>query len=64
MIAILNLKELIFHLTKKYQTSDPFELADALGIAVFFENLGTINGYYNNPLRMKQIHINHALEAH
>ena len=64
MIAILNLKELIFRLTKTYHTSDPFELADALRIAVFFENLGTINGYYNNPLRMKQIHINNALSPH
>ena len=48
-------------LTKKYNTSNPFELADALKIAVYFEELGTVNGYYNNPLRMKQIHINASL---
>lgn len=61
MIAILNIKDTILHLIKKYNTSDPFELADALKIAVYFEELGTINGYYNNPLRMKQIHINSSL---
>ena len=61
MIFIFNLKDTIFNLTKKYNTSDPFELADALNISVFFEELGTINGYYNKPLRMKQIHINQNL---
>lgn len=58
---ILNLKDTILRLTKNYKTSDPFELADALNISVYFEELGTINGYYNKPLRMKQIHINQDL---
>lgn len=61
MIAILNIKEIVLHLTKKYNTSDPFELANALKIAIYHEELGSINGYYNNPLRMKQIHINSSL---
>jgi len=61
VINIFNLKDTIFNLTKKYNTSDLFELADALKISVFFEELGTINGYYNKPLRMKQIHINQNL---
>ena len=49
------------YLIKKYHTSNPFELADALKIAVYYEELGSVNGYYNNPLRMKQIHINSSL---
>lgn len=61
MINIFNLNDTVMRLTKKYNTSDPFELADALNISVFFEELGTINGYYNKPLRMKQIHINQNL---
>ena len=64
MIDILNIKDIILHLTKKYNTSDPFELANALKIAVYYEELGFINGYYNNPLRMKQIHINSSLNKH
>lgn len=64
MITILNIKNTILHLTNKYNTSDPFELANSLKIAVFYEDLGTINGYYNNPLRMKQIHINSSLNEH
>ena len=61
MIFIFNLKDTILRLTKKYNTSNPFELADVLKISVFYEELGTINGYYNKPFRMKQIHINQNL---
>ena len=64
MTAILSIKELVARLIKKYHTADPFELAKSLKISVFYENLGTINGYYNNPFRMKQIHINEALNKH
>jgi Zn-dependent peptidase ImmA (M78 family) len=60
----LDVKDTVSSLIKKYGTSDPFELADYLNISVFYENLGTINGYYNKPLRMKQIHINQNLEPH
>ena len=63
MISILNIKNIVLALIQKYNTSNPFELAEALKIAVFFENLGTINGYYNNLLRMKQIHINDSLNG-
>jgi len=61
---IFNMKDTILRLTKKYHTSNPFELANALNISVFYEELGTVNGYYNKPLRMKQIHINHNLSEH
>lgn len=54
----MNIKNIISHLIKKYGTNNPFELANSLNITVFFEELGNINGYYNEPLRMKQIHIN------
>ena len=60
----MNVKDTVSSLIKKYGTSDPFELADYLNISVLYENLGTINGYYNKPLRMKQIHINRNLDPH
>lgn len=62
MIKINKIRKIVINLKNKYQTSDPFELANALKISVFFEELGTINGYYNKPLRMKQIHINDSLD--
>lgn len=58
------IRDIILKLTKKYGTYDPFELADALKISVIYEELGSIKGYYNKPLRMKQIHINHNLNEH
>lgn len=58
----MNISKIVSCLIRKHQTRNPFELADALGINVLFEELGTINGYYNKPLRMKQIHINCNLD--
>ena len=51
-------------LKKKYGTNNPFDIAQHLGIKVIFEPLGSISGYYNKQLRMKQIHINHNLSEH
>ena len=51
----------ISRLVRHYKTRNPFELAEALGIKVIYEELGSINGYYNKQFRMKQIHINHNL---
>lgn len=58
----MNIQDTISHLIKKYGTNNPFELTDAMNITIFYEDLGTINGYYNKPLRMKQIHINYNLD--
>ena len=58
MIILLDIKKKIAYLKKKYDTSNPFELADALEIRIIKEELGCIDGYYNKQLRQKQIHIN------
>lgn len=58
----MNIQDTISQLIRKYNTNDPFELANAMNIAIFYEDLGSINGYYNKPLRMKQIHINNSLD--
>lgn len=63
-MIIINIGDEVSKLIKKYNTSNPFELADALNISVFYEELGSIYGYYNRPLRMKQIHINQSLGKH
>lgn len=60
----MNIKDKITYLTKKYKTNNPFELADILNITIFYEELGSINGYYNKVLRMRQIHINCNLQEH
>lgn len=58
----MDIQKIVYNLIKKYGTDDPFELADSMNISIFYEELGTINGYYNKPLRMKQIHINANLD--
>ena len=58
VILLLDIKKRIAYLKKKYCTSNPFKLADILGILVIKEDLGNIEGYYNKQLRQKQIHIN------
>ena len=63
-MIILDIRKKVAYLKKKYDTINPFDLAACLGIKVIFEDLGTINGYYNKQLRMKQIHINQNLPEH
>lgn len=57
----MEIKEIIGQLVKKYGTSNPFKLADLLGIVVVFEPLGSIYGYYSRSHRTKVIHINENL---
>lgn len=59
----MDIKQKVLLLVRKYGTNNPFDLAQALGITILFEELGSINGYYNMQLRMKQIHINHKLSS-
>lgn len=56
--------ELVNNLVKKYKTNNPIELAGYLNINILFEELGTINGYYNTVFRSKFIHINSSLEEY
>lgn len=58
------LNNLIEKLIQKYQTRNPVEIAQNLGIIVLYENLGTINGFYNTAFRQKFIHINRNLPEH
>lgn len=56
-------KEVAEKLCKKYQTRDPFEIAERLGIQVFYGHYGTIRGYYNKISQQRMIHINAALDG-
>ena len=55
-------KETARKLVKKYNTNDPFYIANRIGILVLFEPLGSIYGYYNYYKRIKMIHINDQLD--
>ena len=60
----MDVRQRVNRIKKKYGTSDPYEIASGMGILVLFENLGNMNGYYNKPYRIKQIHINYNLSDH
>ena len=60
----MNIKKKIAHLKSTYETNNPFDLAKFLGIFILYEELGSIKGYYNKQLRLKQIHINCNLNRH
>ena len=42
-------------------TNNPFDIAASKNILILYEELGSVNGYYNKVFRQKQIHINNDL---
>lgn len=59
----MEIKKLVAQLIKKYGTSNPFKLAEYLGIIVVFDPLGSIYGYYSRTHRIKVLHINSNLSC-
>lgn len=57
----MRIKNIVENLCRKHKTRDPVELARSLGIYVFFEPLGNIQGYYNKSRNQKMIHVNCCL---
>lgn len=60
----MKIKQKVSYLKRKYVTNSPFAIASELGIKIIYEDLGSINGYYNKVFRMKQIHINRNIPEH
>lgn len=58
----MDIKGLTDKICKKYNSRDPFEIADHRNIIVVYEPLGSIRGYYSKSFRQKFIHINQDLE--
>ena len=57
------IKKKVAYYIKKYQTNDPFALAEALGIEVAIGDIGTRSGCYMYLKRNKCIWINENLEG-
>ncbi|MBM7631137.1 ImmA/IrrE family metallo-endopeptidase [Geomicrobium sediminis] len=53
-----HIKERVDQLKRKYNTTDPYKIAEQKKILVQFEFLGSIWGYYSNMSRIPIIHIN------
>ena len=63
MVFLLDIKNIVAQLVEKYDTSDPFKLADLLSVVIVYEPLGSIYGYYSRSHRTKVIHINGNLSS-
>lgn len=58
---MLNIKNEVEKIIKKYNTNNPFELCDFLGIWVYVMPLGKIEGHYTYNKRKKVFFINENL---
>ena len=58
----MDIKGTVETLIKKYNTTDPFAIANALGIRIVYENLGAIYGYFDVHFRVKKIHLNNSID--
>lgn len=55
------IKHKVESICRKYNSRDPFLIANDMGILLTFEPLGALNGYYTKKFRIKHIHINEQL---
>lgn len=58
----MDIKRTAEKLMRKYNTNDPFKLAEKLNIIVKYDDLGNTWGYFITYKRIKIIHINSNLE--
>lgn len=56
-----SIREKVDELIKKYGTSNPFEVADLMGIMVLYEHLGNSLGYFSKICRIPIIHVNESI---
>lgn len=55
-------KQTAAKLMVKYETNNPFEIAEQRGIMLLYEPLGSALDFYNSYKRIQFIHINNAIE--
>lgn len=58
----MDIKRTVEKLMRKYNTNDPFKLAEKLNIIVKYDDLGNTWGYFITYKRIKIIHINNNIE--
>lgn len=58
------IRKAVAYYTKKFQTRDPFELADCLKIKVYKKDLGSVSGLYRYMKRHRVIYLNSNIEDH
>lgn len=59
----MDVNYVVDNIVKKHKTRSPYELADALNIAILKNDLGSILGYYYKAYRIKHIVLNSRLAS-
>ena len=60
-MELQSIENTVRQLVRLHQSNDPFKLAEACGIIVVRENLGTIRGYFGKSYGSRVIHVNDGL---
>lgn len=61
-MEVQRIERLCRAIVARYRTCDPFEIADALGVSVEYDDIGKLKGYYCFMNRVRMIVINEALD--
>ena len=60
----MEIKNTVQRLCRKFNTINPYQLADDLGIQIFYYDLGNIRGYYYMAHKVKLIYLHNKLNEH
>ena len=58
------IKKKVLYYTKKFDTRNPYKIADSIGAKIYVADLGQIAGYYQYLKRHRCIYINSNLDEH
>ncbi|PHA00909.1 hypothetical protein COE51_06250 [Bacillus pseudomycoides] len=58
----MDIKEYVLNIAQKYESTNPFEIAQQKDIIVLYEDLGNTLGFYSTYKRFKFIHINNQID--
>lgn len=60
----MDIKGIVNDLCQRYDTRDPFQIAQQRKVIVSLEPLGGVYGYYSKSFRQQFIHVNQDLNEH
>ncbi len=60
----MSIRDIVDKHIKKYNTNDPFEIAQHKNIEIIKQDLGDVKGFYQYFKRKKMIYLNYSLSDH
>lgn len=59
----MEIGKIVKSLTRKYKTNNPFEICSCKDINIYYVPLGSLDGFYTENFRIKNIYINENLNS-